>query len=707
MSGLGFDGTHIWASSRTQDAVRKFDPATGQILGTYEVGDSPDQIVFDGTHIWVANSGDGTITKLVATSGELIGTYDVGRNPTNIYGAHYSGLAFDGTYLWVTNDNASSVSQLRAIDGSLVAVHRAGSGPSRILFDGTHLWVTNRNLRKVSKIWPSTGATVGSYDTGANPLGMAYDGAHVWVVNNSSKTVSKISASSGALIGTYPTDTFDGHKPLDATFDGTHIWVTHSDDGGSRVTRIRAADGVADGVFDVGSGPNYAGFDGTHVWIGSSDGVATRITPANSSTTTMPTPTTAPPATSTTIPAYTHPSAPRNVQAGDPVTNGEIFSVELSWNPPAESGSSAIENHEIRQAYHSETESWTVGGAEFTTTAASLSPARQYSFEVRAVNQDGRAGPWSDKIYVAIPSLLTTDRIFDSSSPTANFDNHAFGSFGQIRYLQVAKTHICDGCTYEVVRGESIPIEYKASVPVLQWNPARHPYCPSCGDKGYLTQNALNNNPAWFYPNELQDAEQIATTRSPFANAVETISFRVVIHTWDLPLGVSTFKANIVFNSQHDYVDALSFNINVIPLEEPPERVGPTIEFRSVSKPTVGVGDTTVIRWLVTDASGVEDVSSRWSTKVIVRCGPGVTGAGTSTVSDVIIGSLIYGQSGSDPPRLDADGRLRAGFFEGEYQVGPATERGPCELRFYAVDFWGNLTRLDYHPSATSLEVVG
>jgi len=223
-----------------------------------------------------------------------------------------------------------------------------------------------------------------------------------------------------------------------------------------------------------------------------------------------------------------------------------------------------------------------------------------------------------------------------------------------------------------------------------------------------LTQNALNNNPAWFYPNESQDAEQIATLWSAISH-VETISFRVVIHTWDLPLGVSTFKAKIVFNSQFDYVDALSARINVIPLEEPPERVGPNIEFISVSKPTVGVGDTTVIRWTVSDVSGVEEVSSRYSTKVIVRCGPGALAAwlGTSTLSDVIVGSLMsYGPSG-EAILNDADGHLTTGFFEGEYQVDSGTERGPCELRFYAVDVWGNLTRLDYHPSATSLEVVG
>ena len=179
------------------------------------------------------------------------------------------------------------------------------------------------------------------------------------------------------------------------------------------------------GVSWVGSGPNYAGFDGTHVWIGSSDGVATRITPAASSTTALPTPatvpTTATPAASptpTTIPAYTHPSTPRNVQAGDLVQSGEVFSVELSWDPPVRSGSSAIESYEIRQAYYSETESWTVEGTELTTAAVSLSPARQYSFEVRAINQDGRKGPWSGKIYVATPSPPATTTTFQIVTTT-------------------------------------------------------------------------------------------------------------------------------------------------------------------------------------------------------------------------------------------------------------------------------------------------
>ncbi len=153
----------------------------------------------------------------------------------------------------------------------------------------------------------------------------------------------------------------------------------------------------------------------------------TTVPPTTTVTTVAPTTTTAVPTTTTVTAAATTtttvapttmvvlPSYPRNLSAGDFVVQGfdatyrasgdESYSVEISWEPPVDNGSSSIENYEIRQTYFSEIESWTVEGAELTTTADFLVPHRQYAIQVRAIDSESNTGPWSDQIKIPVPAL--------------------------------------------------------------------------------------------------------------------------------------------------------------------------------------------------------------------------------------------------------------------------------------------------------------
>ena len=136
---------------------------------------------------------------------------------------------------------------------------------------------------------------------------------------------------------------------------------------------------------------------------------------ATTTTTVAPTTTTTTTAAATTTTTVAPPSYPRNLSAGDFVVQGfdatyrasgdESYSVEISWEPPVDNGSSSIENYEIRQTYFSEIESWTVEGAKLTTTVDFLVPHRQYAIQVRAIDSESNTGPWSEQIKVPVPAL--------------------------------------------------------------------------------------------------------------------------------------------------------------------------------------------------------------------------------------------------------------------------------------------------------------
>jgi subtilisin family serine protease len=129
----------------------------------------------------------------------------------------------------------------------------------------------------------------------------------------------------------------------------------------------------------------------------------TRATPTTAPvpTTTRATPTTAP--VPTTTAGYTHPSRLQMPQVGTPYLyqSSNQYAVLVSWNPPAQSGSSAVETYEISGG----SETWTISGDHQSITALNVYSGNQ-RFRVRAINFDNRAGDWSPySVYVSVPTI--------------------------------------------------------------------------------------------------------------------------------------------------------------------------------------------------------------------------------------------------------------------------------------------------------------
>jgi hypothetical protein len=62
-----FDGTNIWVANTNNNKITKLRASDGSILGTYAVGNAPNDLCFDGASIWVTNSGSDSVTKLPKT----------------------------------------------------------------------------------------------------------------------------------------------------------------------------------------------------------------------------------------------------------------------------------------------------------------------------------------------------------------------------------------------------------------------------------------------------------------------------------------------------------------------------------------------------------------------------------------------------------------------------------------------------------------
>jgi len=228
-------------------------------------------LAFDGTHLWVGNLDGNSVTEINASDGSLVRVLSASKYSFDEPVA----LAFDGTHVWVSNLDGNSVTEINASDGSLVRVLSASKysfdQPAAMAFDGTHLWITNAD-DSVTEINASSGAFVRNLSF-ENPVNkspaIAFDGTHLWITNYTGDTVTEINASNGSLVRVLSGGSYHFNLPAGIAFDGTHLWITNN--AGNSVTEINASDGsfvqnLSGGDYNFND-PNGIAFDGTHLWI--------------------------------------------------------------------------------------------------------------------------------------------------------------------------------------------------------------------------------------------------------------------------------------------------------------------------------------------------------------------------------------------------------------------------------------------------------
>jgi streptogramin lyase len=128
---MGVGMTSLWVASAGDGTVTQI-PFSGQGTRRIPVGDHPHGITFvPPREIWVANS-DNTVTRFDAASGNRLGSIQVGRGPRRIAEGDQS--------VFVANADDGTVTQINLRTG-LVRKIKIGGHPDAIAFAGTVAWV--------------------------------------------------------------------------------------------------------------------------------------------------------------------------------------------------------------------------------------------------------------------------------------------------------------------------------------------------------------------------------------------------------------------------------------------------------------------------------------------------------------------------------------------------------------------------------------
>ncbi len=204
------------------------------------------------------------------------------------------------------------------------------------------------------------------------------------------------------------------------------------------------------------------------------------------------------------------PASPPGIPSIDSVTPG-VYSLVVSWSPPASDGGLAVTAYDLRYVETSVDkttdsnwtvlqDAWTTGGGALRYTLTGLTGGTQYDVQVRAVNDAG-TGPWSETAAgtSAAPVVVRAD----CGSAVADTSNLAL--VADCEYLLGMKDEL---------RG-SAALNWSDSLPITRWNGIALGGSPQRVTKLKLQKRGLNGRiPAaigrldaleelWLYTNKL------------------------------------------------------------------------------------------------------------------------------------------------------------------------------------------------------------
>ena len=175
--GIAFDGTKLWTVN-SDGSVSIITPETPFTVSNVTGLGQLQGILYDGTNIWVTERGFPGHLKKLNASGAVIATVTVGDSP--------SSPVYDGANIWVPNYLSDTMSVVRPSDGVVLAT-LTGNGldvPYCAAFDGQRILVTNLGYGSSVSLFRAVDfAPLGSFATGTGsiPLGACSDGLYFWV----------------------------------------------------------------------------------------------------------------------------------------------------------------------------------------------------------------------------------------------------------------------------------------------------------------------------------------------------------------------------------------------------------------------------------------------------------------------------------------------------------------------------------------------
>lgn len=222
----GTDGSVLYVSDHSSDAVYVINATSHAITATVRVGNSPSGMALSGDRLYVTSRGSGGLA--VINTASLVAT-----NVSCTLSPRYATILPDGRKAYVTNGDIGTVSVLNMDTMSILSTIDVGGITNKLTAspDGKRVYVADTGNDRILLIDTASDTVTGNWSLGLTPTDVvtSHDGSFVYVVHTrkvadmSYYDLSVIDVATGKVRSTSQLGKFAGS--LAVSPDGKKLYV--------------------------------------------------------------------------------------------------------------------------------------------------------------------------------------------------------------------------------------------------------------------------------------------------------------------------------------------------------------------------------------------------------------------------------------------------------------------------------------------------
>jgi streptogramin lyase len=261
-------GGFMWVTAYGSAEVHKVDPATNEVVATFETDGQPCGVVFAGGSLWVGSVKGALIDQIDPSSGEILGRVTTGGQVYDVQAGYGS--------VWVVNREGGDVLRIDPATAKIVASVSAGGLLYGLAVNADGVWASSQLENTIVHVDPETNEIVDTITDPINqPFTFAWTPGSLWVSHRNG-VVSQLDTRIGKFVARVDTP-HDGSSG-DPDSAGGFVWYPDGVSGDLLRIDPEAAKVTAQVPLDKGFSVAQAGFDSVWVARFGGDGLA-RIDP--------------------------------------------------------------------------------------------------------------------------------------------------------------------------------------------------------------------------------------------------------------------------------------------------------------------------------------------------------------------------------------------------------------------------------------------
>jgi YVTN family beta-propeller protein len=224
-----------YVANDVSNTLSVFDVASNKVVGTIEVGSSPQELAFTEDRIYVPNYGDNTVSVIDLNTNHVIDTIPVGIGP--YYIGVYRGFIYVVNFGTIGNNGSITVIDEANLQVKITIQSTSFNGPIGIAFSRNYAYIPNfgnflqqGSGKTVIIIDTDTLSVVETLQLGPAAMGcisVAVQGRYAYVANAlNDPLVSVIDTYTNTLVGQITTPSDLNARPFQMAIANNHIYLS-------------------------------------------------------------------------------------------------------------------------------------------------------------------------------------------------------------------------------------------------------------------------------------------------------------------------------------------------------------------------------------------------------------------------------------------------------------------------------------------------